>query len=180
MSKRNNVLQISPRRDGIRQGSRRTQAGPAIEALMRFRLVINSTKRHYKWIERQTGINGALVWAMWELNLSPGLRVSELAETMAIHQSTASNLLDKLEEKGLIERDRSNDDQRVVRLYLTRAGQQMIRRVPQPACGLLQDALSRIPATTLASFNRALEQLLEVMQPAHSKADNKPLSETLS
>ena len=179
MSRKNNVLPLISPRGSARKPIRRSPSGPAIDALMKFRLVINATKRHYKWIEHQTGINGALVWAMWELNVSPGLRVSELADTMAIHQSTASNLLDKLEEKGLIERDRSTDDQRVVRLFLTRAGQQMIRRVPQPARGLLQEALFRIPATSLITLNRALDQLLEEMHPGTPRTIKKPLAETL-
>jgi hypothetical protein len=55
----------------------------------------------------------------------------------------------------------------------------MIRRVPQPACGLLQDALSRIPVTSLATLNRSLDQLLETMQPSAPKPLKKPLAETL-
>jgi len=179
MSRKNNVLPlVAPRSVGKRTG-RRTPSGPAIDALLKFRLIINATKRHYKWIEHQTGINGALVWAMWELNVAPGLRVSELADAMAIHQSTASNLLDKLEEKGLIERDRSTDDQRVVRLFLTRSGQQLIRRVPQPARGLLQEALFRIPAASLSTLNRVLDQLLEEMHPGAPRPIKKPLAESL-
>ena len=180
MSRKNNVLQLITARGGAKRAGRKPPTGPAIDALMKFRLVINATKRHYKWIERQTGINGALVWAMWELNVTPGLRVSELAEAMAIHQSTASNLLDKLEEKGLIERNRSTDDQRVVRLFLTRSGQQLIRRVPQPARGLLQEALFRIPAASLNTLNRMLDQLLEEMHPGNPRPMKKPLAETLS
>jgi len=180
MSRKNNVLQIASSRGTAKQPVKRPSPGPALDALMKFRLVINSTRRHYKWIERQTGINGALVWAMWELNHSPGLRVSELAVSMAIHQSTASNLLDKLEEKGLIERDRSNDDQRVVRLFLTRAGQQLIRRVPEPARGLLQEALFRIPAASLVLLNRVLDQVLKEMHPGNPGPMKKPLADSLS
>jgi len=137
---------------------------------MKFRLVINSNKRHFKWVEQQTGISGTLVWVLREVGVSPGLRVSELAETMAIHQSTASNLLDKLQERGLIERDRSTDDQRVVRVFLTRSGEALVRRVPQSTRGLMQEALLKLPSASLHSLNRLLEQLLQEMNPGDQKS----------
>ena len=180
MSQRNNVLRLEKPRGTARKVRGAPGPGAVLEVLTKFRLVINSTKRHYTWIEQQTGVNGALVWAMWELHLSPGLKVSEIADAMAIHQSTASNLLDKLQEKGLIKRDRSTDDQRVVRLFLTRAGKAMITRVPHPARGLLQEALFKLPPESLQTLNHLLEQLLREMNPANLKALRKPLAESLS
>lgn len=179
MSRRNNLLRLTKPKDAIKKPRKAPAAGPALEALVKFRLVINSTKRHFKWIESQTGISGALVWAMWELHHAPGLRVSDLAEAMVIHQSTASNLLDRLQEKGFIERDRSSDDQRVVRLFLTPSGEALIRRVPQPARGLLQEALFKLPAPSLLTLNRLLEQLLQEMNPANLKSLKKPLADTM-
>lgn len=180
MSQRNNVLRLEKTRGGIRRPRSASSLGLALETLTKFRLVINSTKRHYKWIEQQTGVNGALVWALWELHQTPGLKVSEIADTLAIHQSTASNLLDKLEEKGLVKRDRSTDDQRVVRLYLTRAGKTLIARVPQPARGLLQEALIKLPSESLRTLDHLLDQLLREMGNGNARLPRKPLAESLS
>jgi DNA-binding MarR family transcriptional regulator len=180
MSQRNNVLRLEKAQGGLRKSRAGANPGLALETLTKFRLVINSTKRHYKWIEQQTGVNGALVWALWELHQSPGLKVSEIADAMAIHQSTASNLLDKLQDKGLIKRDRSAEDQRVVRLFLTRAGKSLISRVPQPARGLLQEALIKLPPESLQSLNHLLEQLLREMNPAGIRTPRKPLAESMS
>lgn len=180
MSQRNNVLRLEKPRALARKPRATATSMSVLDTLAKFRLVINSTKRHYKWIEQQTGVNGALVWALWELHQSPGLKVSEIADAMAIHQSTASNLLDKLQDKGLVKRDRSTDDQRVVRLFLTRSGKALIARVPQPARGLLQEALFKLPSDSLQTLNRLLEQLLGEMDPAGLRAPKKPLAESLS
>ena len=180
MSQRNNVLRLEKPRGSVRKPRTTAASASVLNTLAKFRLVINSTKRHYKWIEQQTGVNGALVWALWELNQSPGLKVSEIADAMAIHQSTASNLLDKLQEKGLVKRDRSTDDQRVVRLFLTRTGKALITRVPQPARGLLQEALFKLPPESLQTLNHLLDQLLREMKPASTKTLRKPLAESLS
>jgi len=180
MSQRNNVLRLEKPKGAARKPRGASAAGTVLDTLAKFRLVINSTKRHYKWIEQQTGVNGALVWALWELNQSPGLKVSEIADAMAIHQSTASNLLDKLEQKNLIKRDRSTDDQRVVRLFLTRSGKALITRVPQPARGLLQESLFKLPPESLQTLNHLLEQLLQEMNPAGLRSPKKALAESLS
>ncbi len=180
MSQRNNVLRLEKPRGATRKLRGVPGPGPVLDTLTKFRLVINSTKRHYKWIEQQTGVNGALIWAMWELHHSPGLKVSEIADAMALHQSTASNLLDKLQDKGLVKRDRSTDDQRVVRLFLTRTGKALITRVPQPARGLLQEALFKLSPESLQTLNHLLEQLLREMSPANARALRKPLAESLS
>lgn len=168
-SRKNNVLQLEGAREAARRGRREAAGAPAVEVLTKFRKVINFNKRHYRQVEQLTGVSGTLVWALSILRRSPGLRVSELAAIMAIHQSTASNLLDKLQEKNLIERDRSTDDQRVVRLYLTRSGEALVKRVPQPAHGLLQEALHRLPSPALLGLNRLLDQLLQAMNPRESK-----------
>lgn len=173
MSQRNNVLRLEKARGSSQKPRGMAPAASVLDTLAKFRLVINSTKRHYKWIEQQTGVNGALVWALWELHQSPGLKVSEIADAMAIHQSTASNLLDKLQEKGLVKRDRSTDDQRVVRLFLTRSGKALIARVPQPARGLLQEALFRLPSDSLQRLNQLLDELLREMEPAGLRAPKK-------
>jgi MarR family transcriptional regulator, organic hydroperoxide resistance regulator len=170
MSRKNNVLPLVKPRKSARRG-RRTSAGDvALEVLTKFRRVINSNKRHFKWVEQQTGVNGVMVGVLCKLGQSPGLRVSDLAETMAIHQSTASNLLDKLQQQGLIERDRSTEDQRVVRLRLTRSGEALVKRIPQPSQGLLQEALFRLPPAALQGLNNLLDQLLLEMNPAPAKS----------
>jgi DNA-binding transcriptional ArsR family regulator len=74
--------------------------------LKNFRIIFKSVQRHSAMVEAECGLSGSQLWAMWELLISPGLKVSDLSKAMAIHQSTASNLLDKLEKRELIKRER--------------------------------------------------------------------------
>src|SRR5690349_17372989 len=110
-----------------------------LSVVMKFRLIVNSTKRHFKWVESQCGINGAQLWVLWELGQEPELTVTELAAAMAIHQSTASNLIDRLGRQNLIARKRVSDDRRVVTISLTNAGKRLLGRAPKPARGMLAE-----------------------------------------
>ena len=131
-----------------------------LSVLQRFRVVIRTAQRHSQWIERQSGVTGAQLWAMQELAEKPGLRVGELAKMMALHQSTASNMIDKLETSGLIRKERTAADQRVVRLYLTDTGMELLERSPSPARGVLPEALRLMSGEELGSLQSALDHLL--------------------
>ena len=141
----------------------RREAATATTVLQRFRSVARAAQRHSQSMERKSSVSGAQLWALQELADEPGQRVGELAERLAIHQSTASNMLDRVERRGLVRRDRSGPDQRVVRLYLTPEGEAVLGRSPSPARGLLPEALRRMHPERLAVLEAALDELVEHM-----------------
>jgi len=147
---------------------------------MKFRLIINSAKHHFKWVEKQCGLSGAYLWALWEIRQFPGLRVTELSAAMAFHQSTVSNMVDRLAREKLIERKRSGKDQRVVTLFLTDAGKKLLRRAPKPARGILAETMHRLPQGFLVSFDRMLKRVLEEMRPSDRKSMKEPLADLLT
>lgn len=146
------------------------------ETLRLFRSIYATVRQHLQKVERQCGASGAQVWALAKVAGKPGIRVTELASAMAIHPSTASNLLAKAEKSGLIRRERSDRDQRVVQLYLTAAGEAVLARAPEPVAGLLPDALGRLPESVLNRLSADLRLLAETMS-VEVDAANKPFSE---
>lgn len=148
-----------------------------LAVLQKFRQVFKSAQKHFHWVEKQCGVSGAQLWALWELCESPGLSVSELARAMSIHQSTASNLLDKLEQRKLIRRERKGPDQRVVRLFATPGGLTVVSKAPRPARGVLPDALSQLPENELRALDANLDALVNLMRIRDEKAAMTPLSE---
>lgn len=158
----------------IPEANRVTQVRNVLQSL---RKVFRSSQAHSRWVEKQCGVSAAQLWAMWEVFTEPGLRVSDLSTIMSIHQSTASNMLDKLEDKGLLRRERRGPDQRVVRLYLTEAGSQLLADAPRPAQGALTHSLQQLPDETLDQLETGLEQLLESMDADNKETGLEPLSE---
>jgi DNA-binding MarR family transcriptional regulator len=149
----------------------------AQEVLKKFRVVFGSIKKHFREIEKQSGVSGVQVWTLWEISRTPGMRVTELANALSVHQSTMSNLLDKIEEEGLIRKERTKGDQRVVRLYLTEQGHEIIKLAPKPMSGVLPDALQKLPFETLHSLSKDMDMLLTLMPAKDASAASKTLSE---
>ncbi|NEX61000.1 MarR family winged helix-turn-helix transcriptional regulator [Noviherbaspirillum galbum] len=146
-----------------------------IDALKMFRVLIRAAQRHSSWVERQCGVTGAQLWMMQELHEAPGLRVGELAERMAIHQTTASNLLDAIVRKGLADKVRDASDQRIVKVLLSKEGKAVIRRAPKPARGLLPEALLRMQPDDLKALTTGLHALLNAIELPEDSSAGLPL-----
>ena len=146
------------------------------EALRLFRTIYAAVRHHLQNIERRCGASGAQVWALALVARQPGIRVTELAGAMAIHPSTASNLLAKAEKGGLLRRERSQADQRVVKLYLTVLGADTLAKAPEPVAGLLPDALGRLPEDVLLRLSTDL-QLLATHMAVQEDASGRPFAE---
>lgn len=148
-----------------------------LEVLRQFRVIFKSVRRHFQLIEKTVGISGSQLWAAAAIAERPGIRVTELAKTMSVHQTTASNLVEKLVETGIVKRERSSQDSRMVLLYITELGRSRLEAAPGPMQGILPDALGKMPYSTLTSLHRNLAELLEKMDSLALHGEDTPLAD---
>ncbi len=149
----------------------------AMAVLQQFRFVFKSVKKHFQWVEQETGISGSQLWALAQIGAAPGLRVTELARALVVHQTTASNLIDKLVQRKLVRRERKREDQRVVQLFLTQRGEAVIAQAPKPYEGVLPDALMRLPQAELARLDALLKSLTRHMRVRDASGRRTPLAD---
>ncbi len=148
----------------------------ATETLKQFRIIIAAVRHHFRVLEDACGVSGAQVWILAAIAEHPGITVSHLSEVLSVHISTASNMLEKLAKAGLVERQRSETDRRVVNLQLTAQGRATLDRAPQPLTGLVPHALESLPESALAQLHEDLGMLIRQMNYVDLNAANKPLS----
>ena len=152
-----------------------------LEVLAQFRVLVRSIREHYRTVEERAAIGGAQLWALSEIAAHPDMSVGGLARRLAVHISTASNLVGRLEELGFVERKRVSRDQRVVQLAPTALGRRTLKAAPQPTMGLLQQALLDLPPDRLKALRRELGEVLARMKlRARRGAHELPIAELLS
>ncbi|WP_025916364.1 MarR family winged helix-turn-helix transcriptional regulator [Herminiimonas sp. CN] len=134
-----------------------------LDVLKKFRVVMRAAQRHSAWIDKQCGVNGAQLWVMQELSETPNMRVGEIANRLAIHQTTTSNLIEILNKRGYIVKSLDPDDKRATRLSLSEAGMALLERAPKPARGLLPQAVRQLDASQLSQLDAGLQALLNRM-----------------
>ena len=124
-----------------------------------FQVVNDKSKR----AKRETGITGPQLWAIKVIgDLSP-VRVSDLAARMYLNPSTVVGILDRLESRGLVRRNRSDDDRRVVKVQLTDVGKELLVRAPEVASGLLVKGLETLPFKELKNIEASLDRLVSIL-----------------
>ncbi|BBB26890.1 MarR family winged helix-turn-helix transcriptional regulator [Amphritea japonica] len=100
------------------------------KALVLLRQIIRSTDMQDKEISRRTGLTPAQLMVMQTLRESLQLTTGELAKEMALTQATVTSILDRLEKKDLIARQRGTEDKRKVWLSLTDDGVELMKGAP--------------------------------------------------
>ncbi|WP_313170503.1 MarR family winged helix-turn-helix transcriptional regulator [Massilia oculi] len=150
---------------------------PPQRVLRQFRIVFNAVKTHFRQLERDSGLGGAQVWALSVIENQPGIGATSLGRAMDIHQSTASNLVRGLVERGYVVAAREGSDRRNVALRILPAGQEVLRRVPGPAAGVLPSALATLDEATLLRLEQDLAMLIARLD-ADEAAGKIPLSQS--
>lgn len=151
--------------------------GLQLTVLRQFRLIYGSVRKHFRDVEAACGVSGSQIWVLRDVAVSPDTGVSELAKRLSVHQSTCSQLVEKLAAPGLLSKVRSQADQRRVGLRITEAGRQVLRKAPGPAEGLLPEALRELPEVALRTLEVNLEQLIVHLQVNDKTDAKKPLAD---
>ncbi len=141
----------------------------------KMRIIFKAVHAHSKRVEKEVGLSSAQLWMLHEIAENPGFKVSQLANVLSIHASTCSNMLDKLEDKQFIFRDRSKKDQRSVHIHITDAGRRLLAKAPQPVQGKLSNALSQLTGAQLTSLEIDLENLIAALHLPDDKTGLTPI-----
>jgi MarR family transcriptional regulator, transcriptional regulator for hemolysin len=106
---------------------------------------------------RDLGLTRSQWWVLNHLYFHEGITQSELAEVLDIEKPTLGRLLDRLEDKGWLERRADPSDRRAKRVYLTGNVQSLMRTLRVLAADLRAKALDGLD-------EGEREQLLETLR----------------
>lgn len=157
--------------------SKRSKIQLSLQVLKKFRVIYGSVRQHFREIEKNCGITGSQLWILQEVAKTPDIGVSELAERLTIHQSTGSQLVEKLVARRLIIKERSKEDQRRVGLRLTVEASRILKTAPGPAEGILPEALNALTESTLLSLDDSLIEVIDQLRNRDDKYADRPLSD---
>lgn len=88
-----------------------------------------------------------------------GLPCSAIAERMISHDPDMTRLLDRMERRRLISRERQTEDRRVVKTCITPAGLALLKDLDQPVRELHKRQFRHMPAARLKLLAKLLEDV---------------------
>lgn len=106
------------------------------------------------------GITPVQFAALQTVGASPGLDQRSLARSIGFDTSTIAGVIDRLEARGLMQRNASPADRRVRLLTLTDEGRATLAAVVPPMLRAQQRMLAPLPPAEQAEFMRMLRTLV--------------------
>jgi DNA-binding MarR family transcriptional regulator len=141
------------------------QTAVATDLPARLRLAITRSARRLRQ-EADAGLSPSLTAALATVERHGPLTPSRLAELEAIQRPTATRLVARLEEDGLISRTGDPDDRRVSHVEITRDGRALLKRLRSRKNAYLAQRLRRLDDEELATIERATEILERLLEDA--------------
>ena len=143
---------------------------PAVEAALAAvgELVAERRRSSMAWL-RECDLSMAQLHVLATLHEHGEMTVGALAEALSISAPSASSLADRLVERALVSRERSEDDRRTVRLALSPTGQRFTDQMHGLGAEQFRRVLARLDDADLDELARLAGLLREA-----SAAESRP------
>ncbi|WP_026376352.1 MarR family winged helix-turn-helix transcriptional regulator [Aestuariibacter salexigens] len=143
--------------------------------LVSLRRVIRAIDLHSKKLSKETGLTGPQLIVMQEIAAHDGLLVKEIAENINLSSATVTNILDRLETKGFVYRERHTTDKRKVSLHLTESGEDILNDSPTPLQSHFIERFDRLEDWEQTQLIVTMQRIATMMDADH--IDAAPLLE---
>lgn len=146
-------------------GDRTDHAAPpdreslAGEIIAEFRFVLGELKCVGSQRLLRRGVSMAHLHVMSMLERHGPMTMTHLADATGVSVSNATGLVDRMEERGLVDRLRDDPDRRVVHVTLTSDGRAALAEIEVLQTGLLDEILARLDDRQLMRLAQSIDDL---------------------
>lgn len=132
--------------------------------LRSLRRIIQAVDLYSRKLASQHGLTGPQLVCLREIRRQGPVNPGFLARSVSLTPPTVSGILDRLEVRGLLTRQRRSRDKRQVLVRLTDEGERVLGQTPLPLQELFTRRLSALPEDRRETIARALRQVVELME----------------
>lgn len=104
-----------------------------------------------------TPFHYVVLCCLWE---EDGLSASGIADKLKQLGATLTGVVDRMEERHLVYRERDSDDRRIVRIWLTDEGKRLMRVLPVASAETIKKASAGISKAEQAATLKLLDQII--------------------
>ena len=130
------------------------------EIMDSFRQIVQGLRVSSREAEQELGISGAQLFVLRTLAEEGTMSVNDLAERTRTHQSSVSEVLARLDQRGLVKRAKSKEDGRRVEVTITREGQAKLKPRKKLAQERLVAAIQELEVRDKAALATLLKEVV--------------------
>jgi DNA-binding MarR family transcriptional regulator len=141
----------------------KTEKDLGLKILMDLRRITRAIDLNSKKLSSETSLTAPQVVSLIAVYHHGALTLAEIAEQVHLSSSTMVGIIDRLEAKNLVIRERSKTDRRQVLIRITDEGQKMAKKSPLPLQEKLIESLSKLSEAQQRNLAKALELLVKML-----------------
>jgi DNA-binding MarR family transcriptional regulator len=104
-----------------------------------------------------TAFHWVVLCCLWK---EDGLATSSIGERLQQVGGTLTGVLDRMEERGLVRRERDTRDRRIWRIWLTEAGKQLETVLPPIAMEIREEAMAGMAVAERELFSGLIDRAI--------------------
>lgn len=137
---------------------------PIEESILRaLRRITRAIDLHSRKLASTYGLTGPQLVCLRALGQVQYSTPSALAKELSLSQATITGIIDRLDARQLITRERSTKDRRLVTVTITQAGRALIREAPYPLQETFVQQLKQLKHDEQTNILDTLERIVRMM-----------------
>jgi DNA-binding MarR family transcriptional regulator len=133
------------------------------EVIIALRKIIRSIELHSRSLLKRIGLTGPQLITLREIDKRTETSAGDLAQAVSLGQATITGILERLENRNLIIRRRSESDRRKVQLQTTPAGKALLADTPPLMQESFVEALDELEDWEKTMILASLQRLVALM-----------------
>lgn len=143
------------------------------EVLISLRRIIRAVDLYSRKLVTQTGLSGPQLICLRQLATRGPMQINHLADAVNLSSATVCGILNRLEQRGLIIRERQLDDRRCVLVSLSAAAKDTVDDAPPALHDSFLFKLRALSARQQEGINKTLAKIVAMM--AADELDAAPI-----
>ena len=133
------------------------------EIIYQIRRLIQAKELYTKELNKKYQVSASQLNCLLALYENGPLPPSQIARYIMVKSSTVTGIIDRLEQKGLVNRTRTSPDRRVITVELTESGKTLAENAPPPIQQKVLEGLRSLPHGEIEKIVLGLNMLTAML-----------------
>lgn len=133
------------------------------QVLLSLRQIIRAMDLRSRQLEKSVGLTVPQLVVLKEVAEADGIPIGQIAKRISLSQATVTTIVDRLEQRGTIERRREESDRRKVNLHITPVGSRLIEESPTILQEEFLDAFAKLEPWEQTQMLATLQRIAAMM-----------------
>lgn len=149
------------------------------DVLVTLRRIIRAIDMHSKKLGKEFGLTGPQLMVLKEIRSEQDITIGQVAKKVALSQATVTNIIDRLEKREMVVRQRSSLDKRRVLVRTTEKAEEVLKANPSVLQADFINSFQTLESWEQNLILSSLQRIATMMHAEHIKVPEEEIGQFL-